>query len=221
MAKKIAIIGLGVFGRSLCHHLMELGTEVIAIDTDRDRIEDIKDQVTIAVQLDATNERALIAQDIQDVDAAVVCIGEDFESNILATVLMKRLGVKQVIARASREIEEVILREVGANEQIFPERDMAKEMAMRLSSSSLLDYMELSESLHAAKLRAPKAFWGKSLIDLSLRSQYGINIIAIYTGEKEAETEDPFPKPDTIIRADHLLLVVGKTEDIDRLALMD
>lgn len=221
MSKKIAIIGLGVFGRSLCQHLMDLGVEVIAIDSDINRIDDIKDQVTVAVCLDATNERALQAQDIQDVDAAVVCIGENFESNILATVLMKRLGVKHVIARASREIEEMILKEVGANKQIFPERDMAKEMAMQLSSVSLLEYMELSPSLKAAKLRAPKAFWGKSLIDLNLRSRYGINIIAVYTGENERESEDPFPKPDMIIQDYHLLLAVGKSKDIDKLAMME
>lgn len=220
MKKKIAVIGLGILGVSLAKFLTERGAEVIAIDSDMNRVEEIKDYVTVAVNLNATNERALRSQDLEHVDQAVVCIGENFQANLLTTVLLKKIGVKYVVTRASNPIERQILKEVGADELVYPEEDLARELAVRLTAESLLDMIPLSPSLGAAKVKAPKVMWGKALMDLKLRKAYGINIIAIYEEDfdEEEENVDPFPTPETVIRKGQILLIIGKRNDIEKFA---
>jgi trk system potassium uptake protein TrkA len=151
----------------------------------------------------------------------VVCIGENFEANVLATVLLKKMGVRKVITRASRDIERQILREVGADELIYPEQDMATELAVRLTAKSILELIPLSATLQAAKIYAPSAFWGQSLKDLSLRSEYGINIISIYESNELRDRDAMIPHPDTVIKEGQVLLVVGEEQAIKRLSQMD
>ena len=215
MVEHIAVIGLG---SRLARLLEERGAEVIAIDSEMDKIEEIKDVVSVAVCLNACNERSLRAQELQEVNAAVVCIGEDFQSNLLATVLLKKIGVKRVISRAANAIERQILKEVGADEVIIPEEEMAREISTRLTSKSILDMIPVSANLSAVRIKAPKAFWGHTLAELQLRSNYGINIIAIFRENQEDLGEDPFPKPETRIEAGHSLLVIGYQE---KLALLE
>jgi trk system potassium uptake protein TrkA len=163
-------------------------------------------------------QKALKAQDITDVDAAVVCIGENFQDNLLTTVLLKKMGVQHVITRASNPIERQILSELGADELIYPEEDLARELSVRLMADSILDMFPLSPSLGAARLKAPKSFWNRKLIDLNLRQEYGINIIAIYDAELMEKTDDPFPHSTDVIKEGDVLLIVGRRESIERLA---
>ncbi len=218
MSKKFVVIGLGILGRNLATILASRGAEVIAIDSNMELVEEIKDRVTFAVAMDSTNEKALKAQDITDVDAAVVCIGENFQDNLLTTVLLKKMGVQHVITRASNPIERQILSELGADELIYPEEDLARELSVRLMADSILDMFPLSPSLGAARLKAPKSFWNRKLIDLNLRQEYGINIIAIYDAELMEKTDDPFPIPTDVIKEGDVLLIVGRRESIERLA---
>ena len=218
MTKKIAVIGLGVLGRSLSRLLSVQGAEVIAIDSDMDLVDEIKDHVTVAVCLNVTNERALAAQGLAEVDAAVVCIGEHFEANVLATVLLKKIGVKRVITRASSSIERQILKEVGADELVYPEEDLAQELAMRLTAESLLDLIPLSPTLGVAKLKPPRSLCGHSLATLRLRSTYGVNVIAVYEEGAEEGAQDPIPTAETVIREGQTLLVIGRKENIAKLA---
>ncbi|MBN2325695.1 MAG: TrkA family potassium uptake protein [Candidatus Omnitrophica bacterium] len=220
MSKKFVVIGLGILGRNLASILASRGAEVIAIDSEMTQVEEIKDRVTYAVAMDATNEKALKAQDIADVDAAVVCIGENFQANLLTTVLLKKMGVKMVIARASNPIERQILTELGADELIYPEEDLARELSVRLMADSILDMFPLSAGLGAARLKAPQPFWNKSLMELNLRAEYGINIIAIYDPEQMEKTHDPFPVPTDVIKEGDVLMVVGRREAIEKLAQM-
>ncbi|MGC9329067.1 MAG: potassium channel family protein [Candidatus Hinthialibacter sp.] len=220
MSKKFVVIGLGILGRNLASILASRGAEVIAIDSEMAHVEEIKDRVTFAVALDSTNEKALKAQDIADVDAAVVCIGENFQANLLTTVLLKKMGVKMVIARASNPIERQILTELGADELIYPEEDLARELSVRLMADSILDMFPLSSGLAAARLKAPRIFWNKSLMELNLRAQYEINIISIYDAEKMEKTDDPFPAPTDVIKEGDVLMVVGRRDAIERLTQM-
>jgi len=217
MKKKIVVIGLGVLGRNMAVLLESRGAEVIAVDSDMGPVDEIKDKVTMAVALDSTNEKALLALDISDVDAAVVCIGENFQANLLTTVLLKKMKVKYVITRAVNPIEKQILRELGADELIYPEEDLARELSVRLTSNSLLDLVSLGPNLEAANLKAPAAFLNKKLSELNLRVEYGINIISIYRPEDIQETVNPFPKPDHVFKEDEIILVVGSNEDIARI----
>jgi trk system potassium uptake protein TrkA len=216
MAKSVAIIGLGTLGFNLARLLAEQGAEVIAIDSKMDRVEEIKDHVTTAVCMNATQERALVAQDLAHVDVAVVCIGENFQANLLATVLLKKIGVKRVITRASSSIEHQILEEVGADELIFPEEDLAHQLATRLTAESLLDLIPLGPELEAAKVKAPRFLWGKSLVESNLRSKFQINVIAVYEEGKSLDKQSPFPRPEMIIREDHILLIVGRREALEK-----
>ena len=216
MNKKIAVIGLGSLGRNLALSLTERGAEVLAIDQDIERVDEIKNRVTIAVRLNVTNEKALAAQGVSDMDAAVVCIGENFESNLLATVLLKKLGVKHVITRAARPIEQQILKEIGADELISPEEDLARQLATRLTADSLLDLIPISATLDAAKIKVPKSFQGQTLKDLRLRPKYGINLIAIYNPGADDETKHLFPNAETILREGQILLIVGPKENVVR-----
>ncbi|MEW6235884.1 MAG: TrkA family potassium uptake protein [Candidatus Omnitrophota bacterium] len=221
MKKKIAVIGLGTLGRNLSMFLAERGAEVLSIDSDIDRVEEIKNHVAVAVCLNATNEKALAAQGLEDMDAAIVCIGEDFESNLLATVLLKKMGVKHVITRAARPIERQILLEIGADELVYPEQDLARQLAVRLTAKSLIDLIPLSATLEAARIKAPQSICSKKLADLNLRSKYGINVIAIYDSGEGGKTDNPFPTPETIIQEGQTLLVIGHKDSIDRLADLD
>ncbi|RKY01854.1 TrkA family potassium uptake protein [Candidatus Poribacteria bacterium] len=216
MARRFAVIGLGRLGSHLARSLAKRGAEVIAIDRDMRAVEAIKDQVTLAVRLDSVDEEALRAQGLDKVDAVIVAIGEDFESNVLTVALLKKLGVKQVIARASSEIQQQILSLVGADKVFFPEADTAERLAQLLISPSILDYIPLTDGRSVAQVNAPESFHGKTIAELKIRTRYGVNVIAVRrSGEKEI-TE--MPSPDYVIKKGDVLVVVGANEDIEKLS---
>lgn len=220
MAKSFAVIGLGRFGKKLAVSLEKKGGEVLAIDSDRQRIEDIKNDVSAAIRMDGTDENALKAQGMDKVDVAIVCIGENFESNLLATVMMKRLGVPMVITRTSAGIHSQILSLVGADKVIFPEEDVAVKLAQNLMIESILDYAPISEEHTAAQVSAPKKFWNKTLEDIDMRNKYNVNLVAIkrlgVQGQKSI-VED-MPSAETIIAQGDILILVGRDEDIETIA---
>lgn len=218
MSKKIVVIGLGTLGRSLALQLADNGAEVIAIDSDMERVDELKDQVTVAVCMNSTNERALKAQNLEMVDMAVVCIGDNLQANLLTVMLLKKIGVRHIIARVSSELERDIMREIGAHEMIFPEDDLARELAPRLTSETILDLIPLTPGMSAIRLRPPPSFIGKTLVDLSLRSKYKVNVVAILNqvGE-DGEQEEIIPFPDIRITESQELLLIGHKDDIARL----
>lgn len=224
--KKFAIIGLGTFGSSLAKSLTEKGAEVIAIDRDMERVEAIQDYVTIAVRLDSTDENALASQGIADVDAAVVCIGEDFESNLLTSVMLLNMGVKNVVTRATRDIEEKILKAVGIERVINPEMIVGERLAYTLMHPALKEIFYLAGELTVAEVESPRDFVGKSLEELALRRKFGLNLIVIQTiaekkevnGKLQIRREPLLPTADTVIKEGDLLTVVGHKKDISKLA---
>ena len=174
-----AVIGLGRFGMMLARTLAKAGREVIAIDSDRELVEEIQNDVTVAVRLDATDERALRGQGVDKVSCAIVGIGERFEANILTTALLKSLGVKRVIARAATPIRQKILMHVGADEVISPEDESAVRLAQKLIAPNILSFLEIGEGVSMVQMRAPEKFHNKKLVELGLREKYSVNLVAI------------------------------------------
>uniref|UniRef100_A0A7V3PUX5 TrkA family potassium uptake protein n=1 Tax=candidate division WOR-3 bacterium TaxID=2052148 RepID=A0A7V3PUX5_UNCW3 len=224
--KQFAIIGLGTFGARVARALMEKGAEVIAIDSDPKRVEEIKDDVTQALCLDATDEDALKESGVLDVDAVIVAMGERMESAIITTSLLKRLGAGQVIARAASSLYARILKDVGADRTILIEEQMADQLAKSLLTPDLLEQIPLTSNHSLAEIKAPQQIIGKKLGQLDIRRRYGINVIAIkkrvpvITPDGETgyqEQINDLPGPEDIIDQDDILVVVGKDEDIERM----
>jgi trk system potassium uptake protein TrkA len=176
---QFAVIGIGNFGYYLGSYLYEKGHEVIALDISKSQVQKIKDVVSQAVVADATDREALESLGISQVDAAVVCIGTRMQASILATLHLKELGTKNILAKATSEEHGRILRKVGANEIFFPEKDLAVGVASRLDNPNMLDYLPFIEGYSIVELAPPKNFVGKTLKELDLINRFGIQVLAV------------------------------------------
>ncbi|MGE3842757.1 MAG: TrkA family potassium uptake protein [Vicinamibacterales bacterium] len=218
--RSFAVIGLGRFGAAMASTLVELRQEVIGIDNDEERVQSMADLVSQAVQLDATDERALRAAGVQDVDVAVISIGENIEASLLVVMQVKDLGVTTIIAKAVTPLHGRILERLGVTRVIYPERDMAVRVAHSLAVSNVTDYIELSKDFSIVDLPAPKDWVHKTLKELALRPRFGLTLIAIkrpsQTGDGEITNIAP-SADDEIMDRDVLTLLGGN----DRLAQLD
>jgi trk system potassium uptake protein TrkA len=221
--RKFAVIGLGQFGRSLARALASSGAEVLAIDRNAKLVEQVRDDVTLAVCLDSTDEEALKAQGIDKFDVAIVGIGDHFEAAALTAATLKILGVKKIIARAQSDLQAKILRRVGCDEVISPEGESALRWANRLTMPNLSQYLELGEGNSLVSITAPRAFHNKTLMQLNLRNQFGVNLIAVERARiVEPDESSPTPIPtkievplaDTKILPGDTLILVGANENI-------
>lgn len=211
----IAIIGLGNFGSSLARRLAEAGQHVSVIDTDPKALARVQDVVEQAVAADATDRAVLEELGIDLVDAAVVSLGDDLGASILVTLHLREMKIKRIVAKAVSPEHEKILKRVGANEVVFPERDMALRLAGTLADPNLLDYLPIGQEYSVAELAPPRSFIGKTLVELDLRRNFGINVIAVR--ELVPERLVVLIQPDFVIKDSDVLIVVGKQEDIERL----
>ena len=210
--KQFIIIGIGKFGESIATNLYKMGHDVLAVDIDEERVQHITNKVTHAVQADATEEGTLEALGVKHFDGAVVTIGESVQASILITLLCKELGIRHVLAKAQNELHAKVLYKIGADRVVFPERDMGLRVAHSLVSTSFLDYIELTPDYSIVELKAAKDWQGKSLKDLNVRAEYGINIMAIKQDDKVVVS----PAADDVIQRDDVLVVIGKARDINR-----
>lgn len=208
------IIGLGRFGTSLAQTLIEDGHEVLAIDADFHRVQALANDLPHVVQIDATNIDALREVGADHFDTGLVCIGTDFESNLLATVLLRKLGVRRVIAKARTRTQRDILLQVGADEVILPEHEAGVRLARRLSAVDFVDYLEISPDTCVVEMLAPDRLHGQTLAEADLRRKYGLTVLAVRHG-REVRVNPP---PDEPIREGDELLVVGKMADAERLS---
>lgn len=224
---QFAIIGLGQFGFKVATTLAAKGAEVIAVDSKPDVIEQIKDQVTQAICLDSTDERALRSLGLQDMDAVVMAIGEGIEASILTTALLKRLRAKKIIARATTPLHGQILKEVGAEKVVYPEDQMGEQLAKSLLAPQVLEQITLQTGHSLAQIRPRKDFIGKTIRDLDFRAKFGLNIIAIHrkiptvteSGESSFKIQvNDMPTPEDRIAEDDVLVVIGPDEKIQKLA---
>jgi trk system potassium uptake protein TrkA len=204
------VIGLGRFGSAIATTLAELGHDVIGVDSNEDHVRQMADAIAQAVQLDATDARALRAAGIADVNVAVVSIGENIESSLLAVMLLHELGVRTVVAKAVTPLHGRILERLGVSRVIFPERDMAIRLAHSLVMPNVLDYVELSRDFSFVELPAPPAFLGQTLRQLELRPKYGLTLIAIKRRATDGnETTNVAPSAEEVLRKDDVLVLLG------------
>lgn len=224
MKRLFAVIGLGRFGYSVAQTLVTKGCEVLAIDRDEEKIQAISDFATFAVQCDATDERALKAVSAQNVDVAVVSIGENIEASILIVQTLKEMGVKSIIAKAVAAIQGKILKNLGVDEVIYPERDAAIRLAHRLVSPSVIEYLELAPGYSVEEVSVSDKLSGLSLEEIKLRGKHHLNIIGIKQQVSrmvkgrmvKEETFNFTPKPDDVIEKGDVLVMIGREEDLDR-----
>lgn len=210
---------------TLARELGARGVEVIAADRHQRLVDDVSDSVTLAVQMDTTDEEAMRSQNIGDVDVCVVAIGEGFEASLLTTLIAKKLGVGTVIARAPTDIRAEILRRIGADEIVRPENEAGQRLAHKLANPQLEDFVELDENHSIIQLRAPTAFQGKTLAELRLRGKYAVNLIALkrpVTVEKDGEEETverviAVPSAADTVEAGDILVLVGTHDALSEL----
>ncbi|NQT06815.1 MAG: TrkA family potassium uptake protein [Candidatus Omnitrophica bacterium] len=222
--RQFVVIGLGRFGFSVAKTLSEKGHQVLGIDIDEDKVQDISEIVTQAVCADATDEKALKAIGLENVDVAVVGMGDNKESSILTTLILKEMGIKEIVAKAVTEDHRKVLQKVGATKVVSPERDMGIRVANGLVSPTVIEHIELSEDSSIVELIPPTEYINKSLKDIDIRKRYGLNIIAIkkkmkiVTKEGEVKEEHKInvaPEPGDMIRDKDMLIVVGTNEHIE------
>ncbi|MFE4812380.1 potassium channel family protein [Peribacillus simplex] len=208
--RQYAVIGLGRFGTSVAHRLYTAGQEVLGIDVNEERVENAELSITHAIMADTTEEETLKSIGIRNFDCVIVAIGNDMQSSILTTLLLKELGVDKVIAKALNKNHGQVLTKVGADWVIYPERDMGERVANQLLSPNMLNYIELSKEYNIEEIILPMSMKGKSLRELDLRAKYNISVIAIVSNGEIIIA----PSPDQDIHENDILLVVGNKEDL-------
>ena len=224
--ERFAVIGLGRFGSRLATKLAEAGAEVIAIDRDRQVVEELRDQVTLAIALDSTDEQALKLQGIDQVDCAIVGIGENFEANALTTALLKSLRVRRVYARARNSMQAKILTRIGADGVVTPEDEAADRWSYRLLAPFIIDHVELGEGYAVAQIPTPEPWAGKKLAELDLRAKHNVTIVAIKRrvasatqsgAESAGEYVIDVPMPSSLLTSEDTIVIAGFDQDIKKL----
>lgn len=210
--KSILIIGMGRFGRHCARKLNEMGHQVMAVDKDESCIDDVLSYVTDGVIGDSTQKSFLRSLGVKNFDVCIVAIGDDFQSSLETTALLKDLGAEFVVARAARDVHARFLARNGADEVIYPERQLAEWSAIRYSSNHILDYTPLSEEYAVYEIAIPSQWIGRSLADLDLRRKKKINVFAIKQGEKLITDIHP----DVPLRSNQTLMVIGTNKEIDK-----
>ncbi|RKY34867.1 MAG: TrkA family potassium uptake protein [Candidatus Omnitrophota bacterium] len=225
--RQVAVIGMGSFGAAVAMTLTNQGVEVLAIDLDVEKIEDIKDSVAVAVALDATDEKALRSIGIEQVDEAIVCIGENLEANLLTTTLLKKMGIKKIYGRSVNPLQEEILKALEITKIINVEKEMGENIGKGLVSPNIQVCMKLASGHTMAEIKVPGELCGKVLKDLNIRKRYNVNIVAIKKqipaiGENGQrifkEIINDLPRAEDVLAETDYLIVVGKEESINSLA---
>lgn len=213
MKKQFIVIGLGRFGSSLTQTLVEAGHEVLAVDKDIDLVQSMSSIATHAIQADSTDEEVLKELGVGNFSHAIVAIGENLQSSILTTLLLKEMNIPKVTVKAKNIMYGKVLTKIGADKVVYPERDMGIRLGRQLSSNNLIDYIELSPDYNLVELNAPAAMNGYTIQELDVRAKYGVNIMAI----KSADGMNISPLAEDKIRTGDTLLIIGANEDISAL----
>jgi trk system potassium uptake protein TrkA len=211
--EQVVVIGLGRFGSAVARELERLGHEVLAIDRDEQRVNEIASDVTHALELDAADEDALRDAGAAEFGTGIVAISSDAEPSIFATMVLKRLGVANVIAKAGSLLHGEILSRVGADRVVFPERETGLRLAHSFSVPNVIDYLDVAPGFGIEKIRPPKAFIGRSLRELDLKDKLGITPLALRRGRQVFVN----PTRDERIGEDDELIVIGRDDTLDRL----
>lgn len=213
--KSFVVIGIGRFGRALAMELFRLGHEVLAIDKNEERVSSVADYVTHAVRADACDEQVLRSVGVRNFDCAIVAFADETQDSILTTLLLKEAGVKYVVAKGHNELHTRVLQKIGADRVVFPESDMGVRLAQVVSSTNLVDYIDISDDYSIIEMNVPQRWDGHSIRELDVRARHGINILVVKSGD--GRTLSVVPSPDYVIRRGDILVVIGSNEDIRKL----
>jgi len=226
--RQIAIFGLGSFGSAIAKSLAKGGAEVIAVDKDKEKVEEIKEYVTVAVACNSTDEKTLKNLGLENVDIAVVAIGEDVEAALLTTILLKKIGVPSIFSRAVTPTQKEILKAIGVDRIIEIEEEMGKEIADTIIAPKFLKRVALSEEHAIVEIKVPQKFVGKKISELKLRQKNKVNIVAIKrsvpdidraNGSRKFKEEiDTVPDPETIFDENDIIIIAGADKDIKKLS---
>ena len=212
--KEFVVFGMGKFGVSVAKALSDNGCQVMAVDSEQDRIAEVAEYVTHAVCADVTDAEAMYSLGIRKFDGAIVAIGENLEASVLVTIIAKELGIPYVLAKAQTELQAKVLKKVGADKIVFPEKETGIRIANNLASGNFFDAIELSTKYSMMDLGVPAEWVGKTLRELNLRATKKINIIGI----KQKEEFEITPDPDAPLTEDDILVVIGKNQTLSKLA---
>ncbi|NLT24967.1 MAG: TrkA family potassium uptake protein [Syntrophorhabdus sp.] len=212
--KRVVVIGIGIFGFNLVKELYENGMEVIAIDKNKDVVQNMADFATKAIVSDGLEKNVLESLGLRENDVVVVSFGEDLAASTLITLHLKQMKIRNIIVKAPNVEYKQVLESVGATEVIIPEKEMASKVARSLISPNILDYIPLAEDYIIGEIAPPAAFQGKTLADVHLRSKHNINVIAIRDTLTDTVTMVP---PNYVIKDSEILIVIGKSRDIDKI----
>lgn len=209
---RYAVIGLGKFGSTVVRTLHERGHEVVAIDRDRGRVQEVRDTSTQAIEANCTDQDTLRALGLQDADAVVVSLGEQMDASILVTLYLKELGLKEIVVKAVSEDHGKILHLIGATEIVHPERDTARRVARGLGLRSIVEYLPLAADSSLVEVQVPAEFLGKTLAELEIRKRYQVLVVAIKRGDGLVIATGG----DERLLAGDILVLVGKDSDLDK-----
>lgn len=211
--KSVLIIGIGRFGRHLARKFVELGNEVMIVDIEEEKMSEIVSIVTTAQIGDCTNVDVLKSLGVRNFDICFVCIGDNFQASLEITSLLKELGAKHVVSKANREIHAKFLLRNGADDVVYPEKDIAEKAAIRYSADHVFDYIELTPEYSIAEIPPVSAWIGKTIAEISVRGKYQMSILAI----KENGEILPLPKADHVFREEEHLIVAARKNDLVKL----
>lgn len=212
--KTFVVIGLGRFGTALATELCALGHEVLAIDSREDHVQAVADLVTHAVAGDARDSSVLKSLGVRNYDCGIVATGDDIGTSALITLNLKELGIKKVVCKAQSHVHRKVLERIGADKVVFPEHETGVRLAQALSSSNILNYIELSDDYGIVEISAPKGWPGNSIRALDVRAKYHVNIIAVRTETGELIVS---PGSEYVLMNNDIIVTLGRTDDINRL----
>lgn len=222
---KFIVVGLGNFGASLAEKLTEQGNEVIGIDVKMNRVTALKDTISHAICMDATDQTTVADLPLQNTDMVIVCIGEDKGTNVIVTALFKNLGVKRLISRSTDFLHESILKALGVNEIAEPEVESANRWAKKLCLKGIIDSFNLNPYHSVIEVKAPSAFVGKSIQEIGFRENFNVLILTIikpshkisFFGKSKAEHITGIPQPEAVIEAEDILVIYGSSKDLQKI----
>lgn len=215
--KTFVVIGMGRFGTSIAIKLCELGHEVLAIDDDETRIQDVTEYVTHAVIADAKEERVLRSLGVRNYDCAILAIGSDIADSVLITMTLKELGLKEIICKARESRHKKILLKIGADRVIIPEHEAGTKLAIQIANLNLLEYLEITEKYGLSEMNIPKKWVSHTLVELNLRRRHGVTVVAV-KHKMDEEDVNMLPSPDYKFQEGDVLVIIGKREDIDEIS---
>ena len=215
--KNVIVLGLGRFGSALAQKLSEKNIEVMAVDMDYNKVQKLADDVAYTAQADITDPDALKELGIKNFDIAIIATGSNLESSIEATLLCKDAGIETVISKATSLVQARILKKIGADRIIFPERDSGERLARLISGSNLMEFIQFSNKFSMAEVKAHETWVGKSLKDLDFRNKFDLNVVAF---ERNGDMIVS-PRPDEVIEEYDLLVIIGENKDIEKIEECD